>query len=50
MQALNAFCDAMRAVGDMWTNSNKWMIESTRYSLVNADLEQLGMLISCLEL
>ncbi|KAK1378825.1 Phosphoinositide-binding clathrin adaptor, N-terminal [Heracleum sosnowskyi] len=42
-QALNAFCDAMRAVGDMWTNSNKWMIESTRYSLVNADLEQLAL-------
>ncbi|XP_017221202.1 uncharacterized protein At4g04980 [Daucus carota subsp. sativus] len=41
-QALNAFCDAMRAVGDMWTNSNKW-IESTKYSLVNADLEQLAL-------
>ncbi|KAK1372753.1 hypothetical protein POM88_028946 [Heracleum sosnowskyi] len=33
----------MRDVGDMWTNSNKWMIESTRYSLVNADLEQLAL-------
>ncbi|KAK1371870.1 hypothetical protein POM88_037962 [Heracleum sosnowskyi] len=42
-KALNSFCDAMRAVGDMWTNSNKWMIESTRYSLVNADLEQLAL-------
>ncbi|KAK3015529.1 hypothetical protein RJ639_006660 [Escallonia herrerae] len=43
-QALNAFCDALKSLGDLWTNGDEWMVKSKSDDLANKDLEHLGML------
>ncbi|KAK2969844.1 hypothetical protein RJ640_030153 [Escallonia rubra] len=44
-QALNAFCDALKSLGDLWTNGDEWMAKSKSDDLVNKDLEHLALAV-----
>ncbi|KAK3028500.1 hypothetical protein RJ639_038568 [Escallonia herrerae] len=45
MEALNAFCDALKSLGDLWTNSDEWMVKCKSDDLASKDLEHLALAV-----